>query len=69
MLVGNMGYPLSQYLADTISTNEIGSRGQFFPNEKFADSGTRILILDKFEDDHLDYHESRRDYFLSKCDC
>ena len=67
VLVGNMGYPLSQYLADTISTNE----RLVLEVSSFQTGNLQILepaysFWTNFEDDHLDYHESRRKYFLSK---
>ena len=66
-LVGNMGYPLSQYLADTISTNErLVLEVSSFQTRNLQILEPAYSFWTNFEDDHLDYHESRREYFLSK---
>jgi UDP-N-acetylmuramoylalanine--D-glutamate ligase len=66
-LAGNMGIPLSQYLADSINPKE----KIVLEVSSFQSGGLKVLepftsFWTNFEDDHLDYHETRKNYFLAK---
>ena len=67
VLLGNMGNSLSQYLGSCSNQRD----KVILEISSFQARNLKILkpscsFWTNFEDDHLDYHQNRRDYFLSK---
>ena len=67
VLAGNMGYPLSQHLSESVGFKE----NVILEISSFQSWDLSILkpastIWTNFEDDHLDYHGTRENYFDAK---
>lgn len=67
VLAGNMGYSLSEYLSGSIGLNEkVILEISSFQSWDLSILKPKASIWTNFEDDHLDYHKSRENYFDAK---
>ena len=67
VLAGNMGYSLSEYLSGSIGLNEkVILEISSFQSWDLSILKPKASIWTNFEDDHLDYHNSRENYFDAK---
>ena len=67
VLAGNMGYPLSQHLSESIGLKEnVILEISSFQSWDLSILQPATTIWTNFEDDHLDYHRTRENYFDAK---
>ena len=67
VLAGNMGYSLSEHLSGSIGLNEkVILEISSFQSWDLSILEPSASIWTNFEDDHLDYHKSRENYFDAK---
>ena len=67
VVAGNVGIPLSQLVADGLdSESTIFLETSSFQSEDLVHLTPETVLWTNFDEDHLDYHESKSDYFHAK---